>query len=138
MGDLIVRSALSWSGGKDSALTLWALRRQGVEPEALITTVTDEYDRISMHGVRRELLARQADAIGAPLVEVRIDDAEIDIDLQPGELLLFDNLVLAHGRRGTRQPGELRQRVFGHRLQPADQRKLRDRVLTAFDTRARR
>jgi uncharacterized protein (TIGR00290 family) len=69
---MTVRSALSWSGGKDSALTLWTLRSQGIEPEALITTVTDEYDRISMHGVRRELLTSQADAIGAPLVEVRI------------------------------------------------------------------
>jgi uncharacterized protein (TIGR00290 family) len=65
-------SALSWSGGKDSALTLWTLRRQGVEPVALITTVTDTYERISMHGVRRELLAKQAEALGAPLVEVRI------------------------------------------------------------------
>ena len=73
--DMTVRSALSWSGGKDSALTLWTLRRQGMEPEALITTVTDEYDRISIHGVRRELLAMQADAIGAPLVEVRIPPA---------------------------------------------------------------
>jgi hypothetical protein len=34
---------------------------------------------------------------------LRIDDAEIDINLQPGELLLFDNLALAHGRRGARQ-----------------------------------
>jgi uncharacterized protein (TIGR00290 family) len=75
VGDMTVRTALSWSGGKDSALTLWTLRREGVEPEALITTVTDEYDRISMHGVRRELLAKQADAIGAPLVEVRIPPA---------------------------------------------------------------
>jgi diphthamide synthase (EF-2-diphthine--ammonia ligase) len=57
--DEIGCSALSWSGGKDSALTLWTLREQGVEPAALITTVTDQYDRISMHGVRRELLARQ-------------------------------------------------------------------------------
>ena len=64
------QTALSWSGGKDSALTLWALRDQGIEPQALITTVTDEYDRISMHGVRRELLARQADVAGIPLVEV--------------------------------------------------------------------
>jgi len=70
-----MRTALSWSGGKDSALTLWTLRSQGIEPEALITTVTDEYDRISMHGVRRELLARQADAVGIPLVEVRIPPA---------------------------------------------------------------
>ena len=64
--------ALSWSGGKDSALTLWTLRRQGIEPEALITTVTEDYERISMHGVRRELLARQAVALGIPLVEVGI------------------------------------------------------------------
>jgi uncharacterized protein (TIGR00290 family) len=64
--------ALSWSGGKDSALALWTLRSQGAKPDALITTVTDEYERISMHGVRRELLGMQADATGIPLVEVRI------------------------------------------------------------------
>jgi uncharacterized protein (TIGR00290 family) len=64
--------ALSWSGGKDSALTLWTLCRQGREPEALITTVTDTYERISMHGVRRELLARQSEALGIPLVEIVI------------------------------------------------------------------
>jgi uncharacterized protein (TIGR00290 family) len=64
--------ALSWSGGKDSALALWTLRRRQLEPEALITTVTGTYARISMHGVRRELLARQAEALGVPLVEVVI------------------------------------------------------------------
>ena len=64
--------ALSWSGGKDSALTLVALRRAGTEPDALITTVTETYDRVSMHGVRRELLARQAVALGVPLAEVLI------------------------------------------------------------------
>jgi uncharacterized protein (TIGR00290 family) len=69
---MTIHSALSWSGGKDSALTLWTLRREGVEPEALITTVTDAYDRISMHGVRRQLLTSQADATGIPLVEVGI------------------------------------------------------------------
>jgi uncharacterized protein (TIGR00290 family) len=73
--DRCVGYALSWSGGKDSALTLWTLRSQGIEPEALITTVTDAYERISMHGVRRELLARQANATGIPLVEVRIPPA---------------------------------------------------------------
>ncbi len=46
-----------------------------MEPDALITTVTDEYDRISMHGVRRELLRRQAEAADIPLVEVRIPPA---------------------------------------------------------------
>jgi uncharacterized protein (TIGR00290 family) len=67
--------ALSWSGGKDSALALWTLRRQGREPAALITTVTETFDRISMHGVRRDLLARQADALGIPLVEIAIPPA---------------------------------------------------------------
>jgi uncharacterized protein (TIGR00290 family) len=65
--------ALSWSGGKDSALTLLALRTEsGRNPCALITTVTEIYNRISMHGVRRELLALQAQELGLPLIEVSI------------------------------------------------------------------
>lgn len=64
---------------------------------------------------------------------LRVEDVAIDVSLLAGELLAFDNLALAHGRRGTRAPGELRQRVFGHRgLAPAAQRELRDRVLSAF------
>jgi hypothetical protein len=63
---------------------------------------------------------------------VRVHDVEISVALQPGELLVFDNLAVAHGRRGTRKAGELHQRVFGQRLQPAAQRKLRDGVLKAF------
>jgi uncharacterized protein (TIGR00290 family) len=64
--------ALSWSGGKDSALALRTLRRRQLVPEALITTVTESYERVSMHGVRSELLARQAEVLGIPLVEVLI------------------------------------------------------------------
>jgi uncharacterized protein (TIGR00290 family) len=67
--------ALSWSGGKDSALALWTLRRRCLEPCALVTTVTEGYDRISMHGVRRQLLERQAEALGLPLVQVVIPPA---------------------------------------------------------------
>jgi uncharacterized protein (TIGR00290 family) len=68
-----VTVALSWSGGKDSALALWALREeQGVEPVALVTTVTEDYGRVSMHGVRRELVRAQAEAAGLPLVEIGI------------------------------------------------------------------
>lgn len=67
------RLALSWSGGKDSALALWTLRDEhGHNPEALITTVTGAYDRVSMHGTRRQLIARQAVAAGIPLVEIEI------------------------------------------------------------------
>jgi uncharacterized protein (TIGR00290 family) len=62
-----------WSGGKDSAMVLHALRqRADVRISGLLTTLTDEYDRISMHGVRRVLLLRQAAALGLPLQEVRI------------------------------------------------------------------
>jgi uncharacterized protein (TIGR00290 family) len=62
-----------WSGGKDSARALHVLRQQsGVRITGLLTTVTEGYDRISMHGVRRSLLLRQAAAIGLPLHEVTI------------------------------------------------------------------
>ena len=62
-----------WSGGKDSALALHLLmQRPDVRIAALLTTVTETYDRISMHGVRRELLVQQAQSIGLPLHEVRI------------------------------------------------------------------
>jgi uncharacterized protein (TIGR00290 family) len=61
-----------WSGGKDSAMALHALRQDNIPIAALLTTVTETYDRISMHGVRRELLVQQAQSIGLPLHEVRI------------------------------------------------------------------
>ncbi|HET7588885.1 MAG TPA: ATP-binding protein [Solirubrobacterales bacterium] len=68
--------ALSWSGGKDSALALWRLREErGVEPVALLTTLTEDYDRVSMHAVRGELLRAQARATGIELVEVGIPAA---------------------------------------------------------------
>ena len=50
----------SWSGGKDSALALYKiLNDDNYEVEGLITTVTDGYDRISMHGIRIKLLEQQ-------------------------------------------------------------------------------
>jgi uncharacterized protein (TIGR00290 family) len=68
--------ALSWSGGKDSALALWALREElGIEPAALLTTFTEDFGRVSMHGVRAELVRTQAAAAGLPLVEVGIPAA---------------------------------------------------------------
>jgi hypothetical protein len=62
---------------------------------------------------------------------LHLDDVGTEVCVRPGELLLFDNLALAHGRRGTRRPGELHQRVFGHRaLAVHRQIELRDRVLS--------
>lgn len=64
---------LSWSGGKDSTLALHELqKKENYEIVALLTTVTDDYDRISMHGVRRILLERQAESLGFPLEKVFI------------------------------------------------------------------
>jgi uncharacterized protein (TIGR00290 family) len=63
----------SWSSGKDSALALYELQRnKDYEIIALLTTVTAGYERISMHGVRRELLEQQAAALGYPLTEIVI------------------------------------------------------------------
>ncbi len=64
---------LSWSGGKDSAMALHALQQaRTYEVSALLTTVTQGYDRISMHGVRRTLLERQAAALNLKLYQVTI------------------------------------------------------------------
>jgi uncharacterized protein (TIGR00290 family) len=66
-------AAFCWSGGKDSAMALQAvLRDPDYTVVALLTTVTEGFERISMHGVRRELLLAQVEAIGLPLEEVRI------------------------------------------------------------------
>lgn len=62
-----------WSGGKDSAMALHALQQNSsVRVASLLTTVTEGYERISMHGVQRELLAAQATSLGLALDEVRI------------------------------------------------------------------
>lgn len=67
---------VSWSGGKDSALALHALLMDPtVDVRGLLTTVTDEYDRVSMHGVRMELVAEQAASLGLPLHVSRIPPA---------------------------------------------------------------
>ena len=68
-----MRVVLSWSGGKDAAWTLHALRqREDVDVVALLTTVTSGYERIAMHGIRRELLQAQAAATGLPVIEATI------------------------------------------------------------------
>ncbi|MDB4888946.1 MAG: hypothetical protein JWL61_801 [Gemmatimonadetes bacterium] len=62
---------LSWSGGKDSSLALAALRADpSYEVVALLTSITREYDRVSIHGVRRSLVEAQAAMLGLPLHEV--------------------------------------------------------------------
>ena len=60
-------------------------------------------------------------------------DVQVDIRLAPGDVLVFDNLAVAHGRRGARHPAELRQWIFGHRrVDLAAQAQVRDRFLARF------
>jgi diphthamide synthase (EF-2-diphthine--ammonia ligase) len=94
-------------------LALQVLRQwEGVELAALITTITSEYDRVSMHGVRRTLLERQAGTLGLPLVAVTIPpgcanglyeerwlDALAASDLAGVEEIAFGDLFLQDVRR---------------------------------------
>lgn len=62
------KTFLNWSGGKDSSMTLfYLLQNTEVEVEQLFTSMNKEQQRISMHGVRRDLLEKQAASIGLPL-----------------------------------------------------------------------
>jgi len=64
---------MGWSGGKDSALSLYyTLKNKYYEVVSLLTTISEEYGRITMHGVREELLEKQAQSIGIPVKRVYI------------------------------------------------------------------
>ena len=82
---------LCFSGGKDSALALAEIQRAGCyEIAALLTTITADYDRVSMHGIPTSLLESQAESLGYPLEKVLItagaDNAEYETRMS--ELLL--------------------------------------------------
>ena len=67
------KAIASWSSGKDSAFALHESLRSGeFEIVGILTTVTEAYQRVAMHGVRTELLDRQADALGLPCIKVPI------------------------------------------------------------------
>jgi uncharacterized protein (TIGR00290 family) len=69
----VIPVLLSWSGGKDAAWALHVLRQSnGVEVVALLSTLTEGYDRASMQGVREAVLRMQADAAGLPLLRAWI------------------------------------------------------------------
>ena len=93
-----------WSGGKDSAMALHAMRTQAEYRAAycvtgLLTSVTEGYDRISMHGVRRELLETQAGALGLPLRQVLIPPECVN----PVYEARMAEAVLAERARGIRR-----------------------------------
>jgi uncharacterized protein (TIGR00290 family) len=88
MGKIIV----SWSGGKDSARALYELRKNNAyEIVALLTTVTEGYDRISMHGVRRSLLEEQSRSLDIPVEKICISpkSSNEEYEAKLKEKLLF-------------------------------------------------
>ncbi len=70
-----IKCIFNWSGGKDSALALYyCLKNPELDIKYLVTTINDAADRISMHGVRTELLIKQAESIGIPLYQIRLPE----------------------------------------------------------------
>lgn len=82
----------NWSGGKDSTLALhYALQDSEIEIKYLITTVTEKYNRVSMHGVRESLLIKQAESIGIPLIQIRLPDMP---DMETYDIIMHQNLTM--------------------------------------------
>lgn len=95
------RALLSWSSGKDAAWSLHRVRHSGeVDVVGLVTTLNEAADRVAMHGVRHDLLRRQADAAGLPLYPIGLpapcsnDDYERLVGGRLGELR--DRLGVSH------------------------------------------
>jgi len=113
--------ALSWSGGKDSSLALAALRADPtVEVVALSTTITRDFDRISMHGVRRAVLEAQVAALGLPLIEATIPAAASNV--------VYEDALAAALAILRQQHPEVRHLAFGD-LFLTDVRAYRERLL---------
>jgi uncharacterized protein (TIGR00290 family) len=116
---------VSWSGGKDAAWTLHALRQRGeVEVVGLLTTITEGYERIAMQGIRVEVLHAQAAAAGLPVVEARMPQRADNASYEA-------SFAEALARARQRWPG-LRHIAFGD-LFLADIRAWREALCARLD-----
>jgi uncharacterized protein (TIGR00290 family) len=119
---------LSWSGGKDSSLALAALQHdERFEVVALLTSVTRDYDRVSIHGVRRALLHAQAKGVGLPLFELTLDAPSSNEAYESAFRLAVERLRVAF-------PG-LRRLAFGD-LFLTDVRAYRERLTASIGIEA--
>ena len=125
LGAMTDRIVLSWSGGKDSSLALEALRAdERYEVVALLTSITREYDRVSIHGVRRSLLEAQARSIGLPLFEVSLTAASSNEAYEEAFRHAVNHFSVIHP--------DVRHMAFGD-LFLTDVRAYRERMMTALD-----
>ena len=84
------KAIFCWSGGKDSALALYKVLKEGkFEVLALLTTVNASFKRVSMHGVREELVDQQAKSIGLPLIKMFVREGTNSEYENEMELLLL-------------------------------------------------
>ena len=110
----IKKTLLSWSSGKDSAWTLHVLRQKSdVEVVGLMTTVNQDYQRISIHAVRVELLQRQAEAAGLPLYQIAVPYPCTNADYEAAmQRFIGQAKQVCKGVTGKREP---RTMNFEHR-----------------------
>ena len=88
--EMIEKVLFTWSGGKDSALALYELQsRHDHEIVSLLTTLTEDYDRISMHGIRSILLEQQANSLDLPIEKIYIskNSSNEDYEVKMREVL---------------------------------------------------
>lgn len=120
----MIPALLSWSGGKDAAWTLHPARMDGeLEIVGLLTTLTEGHDRVSMQGIRRDVLHAQARATRLPLVEAWIPQAATNVIYQAA----FGDALAEASRRW---PG-VRDIAFGD-LFLADIKAYRDALCARF------
>ncbi|HEX2596777.1 MAG TPA: ATP-binding protein [Luteimonas sp.] len=119
------QALLSWSGGKDAAWTLHALRqRDDVDVVGLLTTITERYERIAMQGIRVDVLHAQARAAGLPVLEARIPQRADNASYEA-------SFAAALAQARTRWP-QLRHIAFGD-LFLADIRAWREALCARLD-----
>jgi uncharacterized protein (TIGR00290 family) len=69
------KAYFNWSGGKDSSFALWKIMQQKeYSVDYLLTSINTHYNRVSMHGVRKELIEEQANSIGVPLTTIDLPE----------------------------------------------------------------
>lgn len=117
--------ALSWSGGKDAYLALIHLLDEGRKVDRLVSTVDEDLDRISMHGVPRSLIQAQADALGIPIQWVRL----------PGSCTMEDHTRIMKDHFRALEKEGFSKVVYGD-IFLKDLRQYREELLQSFDLTA--
>jgi uncharacterized protein (TIGR00290 family) len=100
----MINAYMNWSGGKDSSLALWKIQQQKeYDIKCLLTSVNSVHNRISMHGVRRELLEAQAKALGIPLTTIELPEQPTMSEYESEMMKAIDRI----------KTGNIRHSIFG-------------------------